>query len=225
MCEMIAKCSYFWIMSKYGTQGAYWSWQMWVVGHLGLAGKSITSSWLGKTICIRTRQTDRHVVFWDSNQYSTLGVPPPLASATLNYYLLLVQKKNFGLMNSTLYCFSKSYRQSCNITAIFCLLLEFSSTSNYPCIGYDLVTERFFFFSFSMWTSVVPITSEAKVPSSRSKHASVLHGQHLYLLGGRNGNVALKDFWKYHIGKYKTILIYALSAVESPNSKRWVVKY
>ena len=89
-------------------------------------------------------------------------------------------------------------------------------------MGYDLVTERFFFFSFSMWTSVVPITSEAKVPSSRSKHASVLHGQHLYLLGGRNGNVALKDFWKYHIGKYKysTILIYALSTVESSNSKR-----
>ena len=72
-------------------------------------------------------------------------------------------------------------------------------------IGYDLVTEQFFFFSFSMWTSVVPITSEAKVPSSRSKHASVLHGQHLYLLGGRNGNVALKDFWKYHIGKYRYI--------------------
>ena len=58
-----------------------------------------------------------------------------------------------------------------------------------------------FFFLFSMWTSVVPLTSEAKVPSSRSKHASVLHGQHLYLLGGRNGNVPLKDFWKYHIGK------------------------
>ena len=52
-----------------------------------------------------------------------------------------------------------------------------------------------------MWTSVVPISEEAKVPTSRSKHASVLHGQHLYLLGGRNGNVPLKDFWKYHIGK------------------------
>lgn len=52
-----------------------------------------------------------------------------------------------------------------------------------------------------MWTSVVPSSPDAKVPSSRSKHASVLHGQHLYLLGGRNGNVPLKDFWKYHIGK------------------------
>ena len=218
MCEMIAKCSYFWIMSKYGTQGAYWSWQMWVVGHLGLAGKSITSSWLGKTICIRTRQTDRHVVFWDSNQYSTLGVSPP---CHIELLFIVCSKKIFffflqlSLMNSNLYCFSKSYGQSCNITAIFCLLLEFASTSNYyPSIGYDLVTERFFFFSFSMWTSVVPITSEAKVPSSRSKHASVLHGQHLYLLGGRNGNVALKDFWKYHIGKYKyssTLLIYALT--------------
>jgi hypothetical protein len=42
---MIAKCSYFWIMSKYGTQGGLliltnvggWA-------ALGLAGKSITSS-------------------------------------------------------------------------------------------------------------------------------------------------------------------------------------
>ena len=25
--------------------------------------------------------------------------------------------------------------------------------------------------------------------------------QHLYMLGGRNGNVALRDFWRYSIGK------------------------
>ncbi len=58
-----------------------------------------------------------------------------------------------------------------------------------------------FTFRCRMWTSVVPITSEEKVPCTRSKHASVLHGQSLFLLGGRNGNVPLKDFWRYHIGK------------------------
>ena len=26
--------------------------------------------------------------------------------------------------------------------------------------------------------------------------------QHLYMLGGRNGNVALRDFWRYSIGKF-----------------------
>ena len=36
----------------------------------------------------------------------------------------------------------------------------------------------------------------------RSKHAAVLHGQFLYLLGGRNGNVPMKDFWKYNIGEF-----------------------
>ena len=40
-----------------------------------------------------------------------------------------------------------------------------------------------------------------RVPVSRCKHAAALHGQHVYLLGGRNGNLALKDFWRYHIGK------------------------
>ena len=43
-------------------------------------------------------------------------------------------------------------------------------------------------------------SSGDRVPGSRSKHASILHGQYLYLLGGRNGNVPLKDFWRYNIG-------------------------
>ena len=51
-----------------------------------------------------------------------------------------------------------------------------------------------------MWSNVV-FPTEALVPASRSKHASVLHGQFLYLLGGRNGNVPLKDFWRYCICK------------------------
>ena len=29
--------------------------------------------------------------------------------------------------------------------------------------------------------------------------------QHLYMLGGRNGNVALRDFWRYSIGKYSLL--------------------
>ena len=41
---------------------------------------------------------------------------------------------------------------------------------------------------------------EKAVPVSRCKHGAVLQGEHVYLLGGRNGNLALKDFWRYHIG-------------------------
>ena len=40
-----------------------------------------------------------------------------------------------------------------------------------------------------------------RVPVSRCKQGAVLLGNHVYLLGGRNGNLALKDFWRYHIGK------------------------
>ena len=59
---------------------------------------------------------------------------------------------------------------------------------------------------------MVPSSPDAKVPTSRSKHASVLHGPNLYLLGGRNGNVPLKDFWKYHIGKQETIVLWNSNA-------------
>ena len=62
-----------------------------------------------------------------------------------------------------------------------------------------------------MWSPVTPDPPPGddfdsllrSVPTSRSKHASVLHGQYLYLLGGRNGNVPLKDFWRYNIGENK----------------------
>ena len=54
-----------------------------------------------------------------------------------------------------------------------------------------------------MWSPVIspPDVPDDKVPVSRCKHATVLHGQCLYLLGGRNGNLPMKDFWKYCIGK------------------------
>ena len=57
-----------------------------------------------------------------------------------------------------------------------------------------------------METIWAPVVSPAevpqnKIPSSRCKHATVLHGQYLYLLGGRNSNIPLKDFWRYCIGE------------------------
>ena len=41
------------------------------------------------------------------------------------------------------------------------------------------------------------------MPSSRSKHAGCVHvsSGHVYILAGRNGNVALRDFWRFHPGK------------------------
>ncbi|XP_046391574.1 uncharacterized protein LOC124159707 [Ischnura elegans] len=39
----------------------------------------------------------------------------------------------------------------------------------------------------------------AAAPASRSKHSATLVGGHVYLLGGRNGNIPLKDFWRYSL--------------------------
>jgi hypothetical protein len=55
--------------------------------------------------------------------------------------------------------------------------------------------------SRAMWSTVTPQPLDAAAPSSRAKHSATLLGGHLYLLGGRNGNVGLKDFWRYSIGK------------------------
>jgi len=35
-------------------------------------------------------------------------------------------------------------------------------------------------------------------PCTRTRHGAVIHARNLYILGGRKGNVALKDFWKLH---------------------------
>lgn len=56
-----------------------------------------------------------------------------------------------------------------------------------------------------MWSPVTPLDSEEAAPSARSKHSATLWAGNVYLLGGRNGNVPLKDFWKYNLG---TIVIY-----------------
>ena len=55
------------------------------------------------------------------------------------------------------------------------------------------IRQIYFLFTLSV--------DEKAGPVSRCKHGAVLQGVHVYLLGGRNGNLALKDFWRYHIGK------------------------
>ena len=46
-------------------------------------------------------------------------------------------------------------------------------------------------------------TTAGAVPPTRSKHAVSLNPEtnHVYVLGGRNGNIPLKDFWIFSIGK------------------------
>lgn len=53
-----------------------------------------------------------------------------------------------------------------------------------------------------MWCSVTAAgTENGPAPPSRSKHSATLLGGHVYLLGGRNGNLPLKDLWRYSLGK------------------------
>lgn len=58
-----------------------------------------------------------------------------------------------------------------------------------------------------MWSVVGPYDSESPSPSARSKHTATLVGDNVYLLGGRNGNIPLKDLWKYNLGKWKDYLL------------------
>lgn len=58
-----------------------------------------------------------------------------------------------------------------------------------------------------MWTSVVASEIDSAVPSARSKHSATLVGEHVYLLGGRNGNLPMKDFWKYNLGECSSNLL------------------
>ncbi|XP_073969434.1 uncharacterized protein isoform X3 [Rhodnius prolixus] len=53
-----------------------------------------------------------------------------------------------------------------------------------------------------MWTPVTPKNDNtAKTPSARSKHSVTLCGGYLYLLAGRNGNIPLKDLWRYSLNE------------------------
>lgn len=53
-----------------------------------------------------------------------------------------------------------------------------------------------------MWSSVAPDDIKSAAPSARSKHSATVVGDHVYLLGGRNGNLPTRDFWKYNLGKF-----------------------
>ncbi|CAG0913667.1 unnamed protein product [Notodromas monacha] len=54
-----------------------------------------------------------------------------------------------------------------------------------------------------MWSTVTPVVideaSPPVTPSARCKHSACFLDGKLYLLGGRNGNMPLKDFWKYDL--------------------------
>lgn len=53
-----------------------------------------------------------------------------------------------------------------------------------------------------MWSPVTPKNDGSeKTPTARSKHSVTLHGDHLYLIAGRNGNIPLKDIWRYSLSK------------------------
>ncbi|XP_017772416.1 PREDICTED: uncharacterized protein LOC108559595 [Nicrophorus vespilloides] len=58
-----------------------------------------------------------------------------------------------------------------------------------------------------MWSAVAPCEEDTPAPSARSKHSATLVGDHVYLLGGRNGNLPMKDFWKYNLvtGKWQQL--------------------
>ncbi len=62
-----------------------------------------------------------------------------------------------------------------------------------------------------MWSTVTPATTgdgstPPVTPSARSKHAACFLDGKLYLLGGRNGNLPLKDFWQYDLCKCPEVL-------------------
>ncbi|XP_018563642.1 uncharacterized protein LOC108905316 isoform X2 [Anoplophora glabripennis] len=58
-----------------------------------------------------------------------------------------------------------------------------------------------------MWSAVAPDDVKSEAPSARSKHSATLVGEHVYLLGGRNGNLPTRDFWKYNLvtGKWQQL--------------------
>ncbi|KAL5006505.1 hypothetical protein ScPMuIL_015311 [Solemya velum] len=43
--------------------------------------------------------------------------------------------------------------------------------------------------------------SDVLAPRTRNRHACCHQAEFIYMLGGKNGNVPLKDFWRFHIGK------------------------
>jgi len=70
-----------------------------------------------------------------------------------------------------------------------------------------------------MWSSVTAAgTENGPAPPSRSKHSATLLAGHVYLLGGRNGNLPLKDLWRYSLGE--PLNFYACMSVRTPSRIR-----
>lgn len=61
---------------------------------------------------------------------------------------------------------------------------------------------------WTMWSSVVPDGPQGSAPSARAKHSATIVAENVYVLGGRNGNVPLKDFWRYNLGERFLICIH-----------------
>lgn len=67
-----------------------------------------------------------------------------------------------------------------------------------------------------MWNAVVSEDTSSPAPSARTKHSATLLGENVYVLGGRNGNIPLKDFWKYNLGElYIKSKLYDVDFVDS----------
>lgn len=65
-----------------------------------------------------------------------------------------------------------------------------------------------------MWSSVTAAgTENGPAPPSRSKHSATLLAGHVYLLGGRNGNLPLKDLWRYSLGKSYSFCLFFASTI------------
>ncbi|XP_052797676.1 uncharacterized protein LOC128227128 isoform X2 [Mya arenaria] len=48
--------------------------------------------------------------------------------------------------------------------------------------------------------SQVKVTARSSFPQSRCKHACCLHENYVYAFAGKDGNIALKDFWRFNLG-------------------------
>lgn len=49
------------------------------------------------------------------------------------------------------------------------------------------------------WSPIKPLPGKP-LPRSRSRHSSCRHGDCIYVIGGKDGRVSLKDVWKFYIG-------------------------
>ncbi|KAK3108043.1 hypothetical protein FSP39_000012 [Pinctada imbricata] len=48
--------------------------------------------------------------------------------------------------------------------------------------------------------NALKVTPSKTFPRSRCRHAACIHGDYVYIIGGKDGHVSLKDVWRFHIG-------------------------